>query len=426
MASSPTFSDRAAAVAALFRSPRWTRDRLRAYQEERLRRIVAHAAARVPFYRGVDANSIRTLDDLHRLPVIGKQDVQRDPSAFLVRGVARDHLSWVMTSGSTGQPIHVCRAMFEERLLQAFRIRAELLLGMRVTDRRAVVSHTGVPRNPLRLPKPTVLERVGVLRRFTHDISSPPGEILKFLRRLRPEVVASYPGGLSKVANEMTEIDRAAIRPRFIVTGAESLRPETRKIIEEAFRAPVYDFYGAHECNLVAWECQRRNGLHVNEDNIILEILTEGHPAHPGEAGDVVITTLHSYAMPLLRFRLGDIAVRGTECSCGLPYSMLGSLQGRSAEVAYRSDGTTVGAIAIKQAFVGEAAWIKEFQLVQTVRGRLAAFVVTHKQPASQDIERVASGIRQAYSLEMTIEVVEELPIRPSGKLPNFVSRLDG
>lgn len=403
---------------SLFRALRWTRDELLNYQRKCFRKIVRHAARNVPFYAGMD------VEDVSQLPIIQKSDVQRDPSAFLTRGLSPDKLVWYVTSGSTGEPLRVCRSLFEERLLQAYRIRAELMLGMRLTDRRAAVVFTRVPRNQRRVVKPPITSRLGLLPRVVIDNTDPPAEIIHRLREAKPHIISGYPPSLARVAAGMQDDDRAVIRPRFIVTGAEALQAESRHRIELGFNAPVYDFYGAHECNLIGWQCQRREAIHLAEDNVIVEILRDGKPAGPGEEGEVVITTLHSYAMPLLRYRLKDLVVRGEQCPCGLPFATISSFQGRAADVAYLADGTSMGTIPIANVFLLRVEWIRQFQILQTEPGKLSVYIIPHRAPQPSEVDDLAAELRR-WGLTLTHQLVDEVPIRPAGKMPVFVSRVE-
>src|SRR5205814_6347866 len=123
---------------------------------------------------------------------------------------------------------------------------------------------------------------------------------------------------------------RPEIRPRLITTGAEVQTPRMRKQIAEAFRAPVYNVYGAHEFNLLAWECCKTGLMHTCDDLLVLEVIRGDKPAAAGERGEVVCTSLHSYAMPFIRHRLDDVAMRGPDaCPCGAPFGVFAQVLGR-------------------------------------------------------------------------------------------------
>src|SRR5207247_3047147 len=135
----------------------------------------------------------------------------------------------------------------------------------------------------------------------------------------RPEIVCGYPSAVAHVAARMQARDLREVRPRLVLVGGEVLGAASRRTIEEAFAAPLYDVYGAHEFNLLAWQCPASGDYHVCDDNVIVEIVGgDGRPVQDGETGEIVATALHSYTMPFVRYRTGDLAARGPgPCACG-------------------------------------------------------------------------------------------------------------
>jgi hypothetical protein len=153
------------------------------------------------------------------------------------------------------------------------------------------------------------------------------------------------------------------IRPRLIFCGGEVLDAATRCTIEDAFSAPLVDFYGAHEFNLLAWQCPNGSVYHVCDDNVLVEIVGEdGRAVRPGEIGEVVATSLHSYTMPFVRYRTGDLAIHGAEsCGCGQPFSTLREIQGRGVDYLRLPEGaasirTPLPYISPRESGMGRAA----------------------------------------------------------------------
>ncbi|MDP6106970.1 MAG: hypothetical protein QGI33_00850 [Candidatus Brocadiia bacterium] len=144
--------------------------------------------------------------------------------------------------------------------------------------------------------------------------------ILCVLRRYRPDVLGGYPGTLARLAEAITERDRRDISPRILAAGGGVLTGGMHGQIRTGFQAPVYDLYGSYELPLIAWECKETGELHTCDDGVIVEVLRNGRPAGPGEQGELVGTNLHSFAMPFIRYRQGDVVTRGAgRCTCGLP-----------------------------------------------------------------------------------------------------------
>jgi phenylacetate-CoA ligase len=220
------------------------------------------------------------------------------------------------------------------------------------------------------------------------------------------------------------------IRPRLVVTGGEEMPAEMRRTIADGFRAPVYDTYGAHEFKLLASECPRTGLYHVCDDALVLEILCDGRPAKEGEEGDVVGTALHSFAMPFVRYQLGDRAVRGpAPCPCGQPFSTLRQIRGRSIDY-YRLPGGRLlhhyQLFAETASRAGVRDLVARYQVIQEredlIVMRLAPISPEHR-PAFVRLHEEATRIL-GPGVEFRIEFVDEFDFEPSGKFRLAISKV--
>ena len=430
-----TVSQWMSGIEALCRWLSWNRQQLEAFQIRRLRALVSHAYRHVPYYRslfdqaGLKPEDIRTLADLPRIPTTARSALQglsdRD---IIAGGVNPERLIVHKSSGSTGEPFAVRRTWFEDRLLQAFRLVASVSLGFRPTDHRVVVTEVSPTEAVSNAPFYTML---GLLRRTVVDCLLPPEEILARLREAKPDVLAGYSGALSWVTGFATGEDRRLIRPRLIATGAETLTSEMRGQLSECFGARVFDFYGAEEFNLIAWECSGAGRYHVNEAAMIAEILKDGEPAGSGETGELVGTALHSYAMPFIRYRLGDEVTRGeAPCPCGAPVTTIARIQGRVVDRFPLPDGTTVHPYVLSEPLKVAAPWLRRFQLIQEQVDFVRIKVVPLRSSMPSPEAIAAVGRRVAAELggnvRVETELVEEIPPVKSGKFRPYYSLVSG
>jgi phenylacetate-CoA ligase len=423
----------AAGLEALIRAHAWTREQILAFQTRRLQALVRHASRQVPYYRrlfeqaGLRPDDIRSLDDLSRIPITSRADLQRlPPGDALAEGAEPDKLILRSTSGASGEPLRIRRTYFEEYLLRAFRLREQLAVGMRLTDRRAGVGLAHRPEGLERVPggRP-FYSRLGLLRREQVDNLLPAEEILARLRTVEPDVLGGYGGSLAWITGSMTEEDRARIRPRLVLTGAETLTPEMRQQISQGFGAPVFDFYGSHEYNLLASECPRGGRYHVAEWNVILEVLRDGRPAGPGEEGEVVASALHSHTMPFIRYRLNDLVTVGeTPCSCGAPVSTLSRILGRTIEQFLLPDGKLIHPYALVVPLLAEAPWLRRYQIVQDRADRVLVKIIPLTNPSAEAVAAVARRLAAALEGQLAVEVelVEDIPPEPNGKYRPYYS----
>jgi len=402
------------------------RAEIEAFQNARLRELVRHAWENVPCYRrlferqGLKPQDIRTVADLATIPISSKRDLQPLPAEDVVaRGVDPKRLIIHRTSGSTGQPFSIRRTWFEERVLNAFRWRALRYFGLRATGRHAYIglSHPLDPRND-RLPQ-RLLHALGLYHMTVLDCRQPPQAIVRQLRDLCPDVVSGLAGSVWRVALELGDADRQVLRPHFVHCGGEVLTPPMRRKVAEAFVAPVYDLYGSHEFNLIAWQCKETGDYHTCDDSLIVEVLKDGRPAAPGERGELVATNLHSFAMPFIRFRLGDIVTKGAAlCACGQPFSTIRAIQGRMIDYFPLPDGRLMHPYELVDIILSNAPWVGEYQLLQERPDRIILRAVPLAAPSPEAIARVRELVSRQLGPKVQFEVAleSEIQLEPSGK----------
>ncbi len=338
-------------VATFWQRPRMDPAQTKAVRDRQIRRLVRHAWDRVPYYRGlmeragVRPDQIQGAPDLHCLPTTTKRDRQQTPLRDrLVRGIDPNRCDQRQTSGATGEPDTILRSHWEKQLLVAFQLRTVLQLGARPNYRVVTV---GVSDQ-----KETWLHRAGFFPTRKLDPSMGPRQILKELLRLRPPIVRTRPNIIRLVLAEDKYCQLREIGTRMVFLGSEMMAPATRRQIEDGFRAQVINMYGAHEFHLVAWECAECGCFHTLDDSVHVEVLHEGRPAAPGEEGHVVGTALHSFAMPLIRVELGDIARRPLQPrSCSFGFQRIEQLQGRVADYIHLSGARLIRPSRIFRSF---------------------------------------------------------------------------
>jgi phenylacetate-CoA ligase len=198
-----------------------------------------------------------------------------------------------------------------------------------------------------------------------------------------------------------------------------------RQRVEEGFRAPVYSTYGSHEFFLMAVDCPATGGYHVCEDTMILEVVRDGKRVAPGEEGEVVGTALHSYAMPFIRYRLEDIVLQGeTPCRCGAPFASVKRILGRQIEYFTLPSGRLLHPYAIVGGLLNAAPWVQRYQMIQEQIDQIHVKLVGFRSASPEEIQRVIRAVSEAMGPDMRVsaEVVERIPLHPSGKLKPYFS----
>jgi phenylacetate-CoA ligase len=193
-----------------------------------------------------------------------------------------------------------------------------------------------------------------------------------------------------------------------------------RRRLADAFAAPVRQTYASHEFPLLGWECPHTGDFHTSDDSVIVEVLRDGQPVAPGEQGEVVATNLHGYAMPFIRYRLGDLVTRGDErCACGQPFSGIGSIQGRMMDYFTLPGGRVLHPYDILSALVsGEDQWIRQYQLLQERTDRIVLRVSPAAGSVSEQVARMERSVTRLLGPEVhfQVQLLDEIPLEPSGK----------
>ena len=166
------------------------------------------------------------------------------------------------------------------------------------------------------------------------------------LHRYRPRIIQAYARAVVMFARFLQAAGLTAHQPHSIVTSAEILEKEDRDLLEQVFSCPVYNRYGCREVSVLASECSAHSGLHVMAEGLYLEIETPNGPAAPGEMGAVLVTDLLNGAMPLIRYRIGDMAAWADgPCPCGRGLPRLERVAGRVTDFLIGADGRLVSGV---------------------------------------------------------------------------------
>lgn len=414
-------------VRAMRRHPRATREELTAFQDALLRRLLVHAYERVPYYRKLfdrhrlHPRHVRGTTDLDLIPITSKHELRDLPERQrLASDVDPAGLLTVRTSGSSGEPFTIRRTWLEDKIQYLFALRALQLLGAHIGDRRATVTLVrGGSRERKVLGR--TLRALGITRARLIDGLQEPAAVAEELRAFRPEVITGMSGMLSRLADYLIASGGEPVRPRHLIVGGEVLTPVMRRRLTSAFHVPVRQTYASNEFPLLGWECTHTGEFHTCDDNVILEVLhDEGRPARPGEQGEVVATNLHAYGMPLIRYRLGDVVVRGDErCACGQPFSNIRAIQGRMIDYFTLPDGRVLHPYQILTSIIaGADSWIRQYQLLQERKDRIVLRVLPMESSVSEQVAQIERSVKPLLGpgVEFRVQLLDDLPLEHTGK----------
>lgn len=404
-----------------FRTVRYGRERLRRFQRQLLIELVEHTYESVPFYRDlwdradVAPDAIKTLDDLRKLPVVDAYEFRRH-IGDLREAMEADIGGFAESGGSSGQ--EALETAFDTASfdwVEAVHMRGLMLQGCMPGRTQSQYSHEdfegGLGRR-LIAPK----------RRIKTTWS--PERQLEVLEEYDSPYLVYFPHPLFTLAKKALRSDQTYdIAPDRILTGGEVLTPTMRETIMEAFDAPIYDNYQTNEVIQIAWECPDRGGYHVAADSVIVEVLDDGDPVGQGEPGEVVLTGLTNHATPIIRYNIGDIAIRGEDgCECSTSFPLLNDVIGRVDNVVAARDGSTVYPAQIIDVLARYNDLLR-FRFVETEDGAYRVKYVPNTGFDRDTLDAARDRLETELGIApVTFDAVDDLEKTESGKMKPVVS----
>ena len=422
---------------SLKRSEKMNRGELQALQDDRLHKIVMHAYLTSSFYRSrfesldITPDQILNTSDITKLPFLEKDDVRDNlHSGLLSNTIDKKKMLRINTSGSTGRPftIYADRRQLEIRF--ASTIRDLEWTGWKFGDRQARLWHQTLGMSKIQV----VRERIDawfMRRMFIPAFEISPHNIETFVSRIRehkPVLIDGYAESLNFLATYIQTGNSAGFSPLAIMSSAQALPENTRQIIEDGFKTKVFDKYGSREFSGIAYECSEHSGHHVVEESYIVELLVDGRPAKVGEIGEIVITDLCNFATPMIRYRIGDLAVaydNSNPCACGLAHKRIGDIEGRTQAIVHCSDGTWLPGTFFAHFFKDHEDVIRFFQIEQTVKGVMTLRIVKNDGFSENLILKIIEDLgKYTGKTEINLDYVDEIPLVRTGKRSPVVSQV--
>ena len=385
--------------------------------------ILKQAVETVPYYRGLGVDLNHAENALSQFPVLTKDIIRREGTAMQADGMDAVQTYENCSGGSTGEPVKVV----QDIPYSTWSLGTQMWYYDTVFQRDFLACPTvmiwGSERDMFRMSKKSTrvihwLTQTHMINSFTLSADSLQNCIEQINRR-KPSVVRGYAGSLYEVAKFAQARGQAVHQPRAILSAAETLRPFMRETIEAAFDCKVFDFYGSREVGPIAAECTRGNLHSFPWMNHVEVVSANGEEVAPGEEGEILVTTLRNLAMPLIRFRIGDTAVKGT-CGCGLPGTVLERVTGRVSDHFVTRDGRMVHGEFFTHLMYFQP-WVREFQIVQLDYDCIQINYirdVSHDGPSEAVREDIEAKIRIAMGDACHVEwrETDEIDVTPQGK----------
>lgn len=413
-------------------SERLSAARLLELQYRQLAVLVAHAYASVPFYRAcwssrydpaVPLSPARFAD----LPLLTRSDLQREfdalRSADLPPGHGEPFES--RTSGSTGAPVCVLKTPICALMWNAFALRDHLWHRRALTGKLAAIRQGVTPGSFDGWGTATdglVVTGPAVVRGIQEDAASQ----LDWLLREQPDYLITHPSMAAELARLALARGAQLSRLREVRTYGELLDDDTRILCRQAWNVGVTDTYSSTEVGYIAMQCPHHEHYHVQAEGVLVEILDDaGGACVAGEVGRVIVTDLHNFAMPLIRYDVGDFAEVGAACSCGRGLPVLRRIIGRVRNMLVTADGRRFWP-ALGSREIAEAAPIRQYQIVQKAFDLVEIRAVVSSPLSSAEEERVRKLVlgRLPVAMHMNFVYCDHIPRSAGGKFEDFISEV--
>lgn len=425
----------------LEKSQWWSLSDILELQRQSLHRLISYVYENTSYYnrifreRSLLPKDINKPEDLVKLPELNKQIVRNNFSDLQSRIIPVKKMIRTRTSGTTGEPF-IFYSTKEDQMNRGYAraMRAQSWSGYKFGDKSVSLREA---REAV-LKEGKVLEYVKSSIKRTREIdtalisSQSMAIINRQLNKFAPRFLSGYPDTVYLLARFLeSNNEKPEFKPAAIITGGEQLYKYQRSLIEKVFGCRVYDWYSSWEVHDIACECSEHKGLHIAAEDIILEVVDDaGKPLPPGKEGRILLTNLHNYAMPLIRYDIGDFGVLSNRtCDCGRGLPLLEEIKGRICDVIITKTKGVIPGMSLPWDFMAE--WgVEQFQVVQNNIDEIVVNVVLPKTGFQRHLNGLTREIITTYvpilgeDMDISVEPVDNIHLTGAGKRKFIISKV--
>jgi phenylacetate-CoA ligase len=426
-------------LAILFQleSSQWrSAEELLALQRLQLAKVLRHAVATVPYYRdkfqdfSIQRQENFTWEEWRRLPLLTRPAVQEAGKKLLSEASPAGHgsLCRVQTSGSTGTPITGYGTAVSQLFWRVLGLRDHLWHHRDFSQKHTIIRYIAglksgeIKQSALWGQSTAPLFSTGPA--VTMSILTEVQAQAQWLMQQAPGYLLSYPSNILALAQMFREKNWQLPSLKEIRTISEPVSEDMRKICREVWGVPVKDVYSSQEVGYIALQCPEFEYYHIQSETVLVEVLDEkNNPCLPGQIGKVVVSTLHNFAMPFIRYELGDYAEVGEPCPCGRGLPVLTRILGRQRNMMITPDGRKYWP-SFPSTLLTQVVPLRQIQIIQKDLERLTVNLVTDRELLEDERTRLIDGLRSqlSYPFQISLCYVKSIERSRSGKYEDFIS----
>ena len=411
-----------------------TYDELKKDQEKKLQSLINFVYRNVPYYHKLfnelklSPDDIKKIEDLEKLPILNKDIIKQNWEDFKPVNLDTMKYSEIATGGSTGTPFNYRQSKYDRFFGGALLYRGWSYAGYELGDKMVFLagSSLDVGANSFIVKKAHEISR-NIRKLSSFDMGQ--DDMKKYadiINAFKPRFLRGYPSSINFFVNYIKENDVQIISPSAVFTTSEKLMPPMRKNIEDTFSCDVYDTYGLNDGGVSAYECSEHNGLHIDTERSIMEVVDDTGSQMKDGVGSILATSLHNYAMPFIRYDTGDMGhIVEDVCGCGRGFILLKEVMGRSVDVLLTPEGKSVHGWFFLYIFWEHCKGIKEYQVVQEKIDKIVIKIVQEDDFDGKQIEIIKDIIkRKSSGWDVEFRFVDEIERTKAGKYKFIISKL--
>lgn len=406
------------------------KDDLSTFQKKYLEKLLLHANFNVPYYNkifdnvGIVRNGKVDISKFEEIPILTKKLMRKHYQELISNDYNTRKWYYNSSGGSTGEPTRFIQDnIYSKWGNAAIDYYYQDMLGIYVSDVKKIVLW-GSERDLFKGGIGVKAKIINWLTNttFLNSFRMTEEDMTRYINRInsyKPDLIRGYAGSLYELCKYSEKNNNEVYTPKILLAQAETVTDEMREKIENVFGTKLYNYYGSREVSCLAGECEK-GLMHMFMFYNYIEILDDNdQPVKEGEEGRVIVTNLHNYSMPFIRYEIGDMAVLGPEkCACGNMLPTLKKVTGRITDHFVKEDGTIIHGEFFTHLFYLKD-WVKAFQIIQEDYNKIRILVVQVGEAADEnqkkDIENKIKVV-MGENCKIHWDFVKDIPGTKSGK----------
>lgn len=424
-------------LAFLKKSQYWDETQIYEYQLKKLKKLIDYSSKNVPYYEELfrkiklKSTDIKNVDDIFKIPILTKETLQKENANLISKSFNWKFVKKSKTGGTTGVPALVYKDVNDRSFTWASYYRWFEWMGLEYFDSTTTFwGARTVLSTPLKSKIKDYLTQFIqnniVLNSF--NINEKTAEIYyKTISKQNPYLLKGYLSSLLDFAKFVESNNWKFNKLKAISTTTETLLPNNREYLESVFKVPVFDQYGCGEISGISYECSKHEGLHINQEHVICEILDSQNSHLINQSGRLIVTDLDNYVMPLIRYENGDIAtITDKKCTCGVNQPLMKSIEGRSIDTIMLKNGNKVHGVFFTDIFyeIGILAnAVQKFQVFQDVPGEID-FRIQCSTPLDDKLRQKLINNLKPFFNKVNYSEHKTLNKGPNGKFRYIINKI--